>query len=93
MKGNKHREFLKRIRLPEEERSEKSGGYQGTQRNPAHKMTGQAQIQMPDHPGGIFCHCAVCDVSHGAAAGRRFCDRFCNCLQGDGRAHETLLFR
>lgn len=46
MKGNKHREFLKRIRLPEEEWSEKSGGYQGTQRNPAHKMTGQAQTDL-----------------------------------------------
>ena len=46
MKGNKHLEFLKSIRLPAEEKKNTSESAQGSQDTQTHKMTRQEEIDL-----------------------------------------------
>lgn len=46
MKGNKHAEFLRSIRLPAEEKTKKGGNSQKTGTNPIHKTTSQERMEM-----------------------------------------------
>ncbi|MCI8582946.1 MAG: hypothetical protein HFH13_07430 [Dorea sp.] len=46
MGSSKHMEFLKSIRLPEEEKMKKSGRPQGTQSDQTYKMTRQEEFDL-----------------------------------------------
>lgn len=46
MKGNKHTEFLKSIRLATEEKVKKGGRTQEAQSNQTHKMTRQEELDL-----------------------------------------------
>ena len=46
MRGNKHTDFLKSIRLPGEKKVKKSGKSQGTQSDRTYKMARQEEIDL-----------------------------------------------